>query len=120
MYKDAVQHLERAAALVGFPQVAINVHKAFAISGYRGAMQEYAKQLEHLHATKQFFLPVNLAGVYATLGNKDRAFYWLEQAYKHGPGVGIPLWTIKLYHALDPLHSDPRFQDLIRRIRLPQ
>jgi len=120
MYKDAVQHLERAAALVGFPQVAINVHKAFAISGYRGAMQEYAKQLEHLHATKQFFLPVNLAGVYATLGNKDRAFYWLEQAYKHGPGVGIPLWTIKLYPALDPLHSDPRFQDLIRRIRLPQ
>jgi TolB-like protein/DNA-binding winged helix-turn-helix (wHTH) protein len=119
MYKDAVQHLERAYVLTGFPQFADGLDKGFASSGYRGAMQEYAKQLEHLHATKQFFAPVNLAGVYTTLGNKDRAFYWLEQAYQHGPGIGIPLWMMKEYPALDPLHSDPRFQDLVRRIGLP-
>jgi serine/threonine protein kinase/Tfp pilus assembly protein PilF len=120
MYAEAVRHLERTMTLVGFPQTAINVHKAFAISGYRGAMQEYAKQLEHLHATKQFFVPVNLAGVYTIVGNKDRAFYWLEQAYQHGSGVGIPLWMMTLYPALGPLHSDPRFQELVRRIGLPQ
>jgi len=119
MYKDAVQHLERAVTLAGFPQVAINLDKAFAISGYKGAMREYAKQLEHAHATKQIFLPVNLAGVYATLGDKDRAFYWLEQAYRHTRGSGIRLWQIKLYPALEPLHSDPRFKDLVHRIGLP-
>jgi tetratricopeptide (TPR) repeat protein len=120
MYKEAIQHLERAYALVGFPEVARNLDRAFAVSGYRGAMQEQAKQLEHLHATKQFFLPVNLAGVYTILGNKDRAFYWLEQAYKRGPGPGFPLWTMKFYPEFDPLHSDPRFKDLVHRIGLPQ
>ena len=120
MHTEAVQHLERTVALVGFPQLADSLDKAFAISGYRGAMQEYAKGLEHLHATKQFYLPVNLAGVYTILGNKDRAFYWLEQTYQNGAGVGLPLWMMREYPALDPLHSDPRFQDLVRRMRLPQ
>jgi hypothetical protein len=82
-------------------------------------MREYAKELEHAHATKQIFLPVNLAGVYTTLGDKDRAFYWLEQAYKHSPGTGIHLWMMNSYVALEPLHSDPRFKDLVHRIGLP-
>ena len=119
MYKEAVQHLERTLTLVGFREEAVNLHHAFAISGYRGAMREYAKEAEHLHATKQIFVPVNLAGVYTILGNKDRAFYWLEQAYKHSPGTGIPLWMMKSYVALEPLHSDPRFKDLVHRIGLP-
>jgi tetratricopeptide (TPR) repeat protein len=120
MYKEAVQHLEQDVSLAGFPQMATDLDKAFVISGYRGAMQEYAKQLEHVHLTKEVFAPVNLAGVYTTLGDKDRAFYWLEQAYNHGPGVGIPLSMMKEYVALDPLHSDPRFKELVHRIGLPQ
>jgi TolB-like protein/DNA-binding winged helix-turn-helix (wHTH) protein len=119
MYTEAVQHLERACTLAGFPEVAVNLDRAFAVSGYKGAMRQYAKELEHLHATKQIFLPVNLAGVYAILGDKDRAFYWLEQAYKHSRGSGIYLWMMKSYVALEPLHSDPRFKDLVHRIGLP-
>jgi TolB-like protein/DNA-binding winged helix-turn-helix (wHTH) protein/Tfp pilus assembly protein PilF len=118
-YKEAVLHLERTVTLSGFPEVAVNLHHAFAVSGYKGAMREYAKELEHAHATKQIFLPVNLAGVYTTLGDKDRAFYWLEQAYKHSPGTGIHLWMMNSYVALEPLHSDPRFKDLVHRIGLP-
>jgi hypothetical protein len=84
------------------------------------ALREYAKELEHVHATNQIVAPVNLAGVYATLGNKDRAFYWLEQAYNHrSSGSGIPLWQLKTYAALEPLHSDPRFADLVLRVGLP-
>jgi TolB-like protein/DNA-binding winged helix-turn-helix (wHTH) protein len=120
MYQEAVRELERTWALVGFPEVAANLQHAFAVSGYTGAMREYAKDLEHLQATRQAFAPVNLAGVYATLGNKDRAFYWLEQAYNHrSAGSGIPLWQLKVDPTLDPLHSDPRFKDLVRRIGLP-
>ena len=119
MYKDAIQHLERALALAGFPESADKLHQGFAFSGYRGAMLAYARELEHLHATKRIFLPVNLAGVYAMLGDKDRAFFWLEQAYQHSRGSGIRLWQIKLYPALEPLQSDPRFKDLVHRIGLP-
>jgi DNA-binding winged helix-turn-helix (wHTH) protein/tetratricopeptide (TPR) repeat protein len=119
MYKDAAQHLEKTWTLAGFPDVAVKLNVGFAGSGYTGAMREYANELEHLHATRRIFMPVNLAGVYAILGDKDRAFYWLEQAYKHSPGSGIRLWDMKLYPALEPLHSDPRFKDLLRRVGLP-
>jgi len=118
MYKGAVQHLEQAWALAGFPEVAASLNRAFTVSGYTGALREYAKQLEHLHAAGKIFLPVNLAGVYAILGDKDRAFYWLEEAYQHG-GSGIPLWMLKSCHALGPLQSDPRYTNLLRRMGLP-
>jgi len=120
LYKDAIQHLEQMWARAGFPDVAANLDRAFIVSGYTGAMREYAEQLEHLHAAKKIFGPVNLAGIYAILGNKDRAFYWLEEAYQHGKGSGIYLWMLKSYHALGPLHTDPRYTDLLRRMGLPQ
>jgi tetratricopeptide (TPR) repeat protein len=119
MYKEAIEHLEQTWILVGYPESAQRLRDAFAASGYTGAMRECAKELEHLHATKQVFVPVNLAGVYAILGDKDRAFYWLEQAYEHSRGSGIYLWMMKSYVALEPLHSDPRFKDLVHRIGLP-
>jgi len=121
MYKEAVQHLEQTVTLFGFPELAVDLHRAFAASGYMGAMRWYAKELEHLHATKQVFLPVNLAAVYAFLGDEDRAFYWLEQAYKHQGhgGAGVTLTELKVYPPLDPIRSDPRFNDLVRRLGLP-
>ena len=121
MYKEAVQHLDRAAILYGLPELAPKLRRAFAVSGYAGAMREYAKELEHLHATKQIFWPVNLAAVYAALGDKDRAFYWLEEGYKRRGnfGSGVNLLDLKVYRGLDPLRSDPRFADLVSRMGLP-
>lgn len=121
MYKEAVQHLERVFELFGFPELAGDLRRAYAASGYLGAMQWYAKELEHLQATNQLFLPVNVAAVYTFLGDKDRALYWLEQAYKY-PGrgnAGVELTEINVYPPLAPLRSDPRFKNLARRIGLP-
>ena len=58
------------------------------VSGYRGAMQQYARELESLIAVKQLFRPVDLGEIYTLLGDKDRAFYWLEQAYSHHERIG--------------------------------
>jgi len=121
MHKEEVQELERAVALFGFPEVAAIMRRAYATSGYRGAMQALAKQLEHLAATNQVFLPIQLAETYTALGDKDRAFYWLEQAYTYRDRVGNDqgLECLKIYRRLDPLRSDPRFKDLVRRVGLP-
>lgn len=120
MYKEAMQHLEQTATLFGFREVASDLQRTFASSGYIGAMRQYAKDLERFHATGQVFLPVNLAVVYAQLGDNDRAFYWLNEAYKHRGhiGAGIGLTEIKVYPLLDSLHRDPRFSDLVRRLGL--
>jgi serine/threonine protein kinase/tetratricopeptide (TPR) repeat protein len=121
MYKEAVQQLEQTVILFGFPEEAPNLRRAFAVSGYAGAMREWARELERLHATKQVFMPVNLAATYAALGDKDRAFYWLEEAYKHRGqfSAGVDMSELNVYPGLDPLRSDPRFADLLRRVGLP-
>ena len=52
---------------------------------------------------------------YLDAGDYDRAIDWLEKAYEEHdpvlPYIGIPTWA--------PLRSNPRFQDLLRRIGLP-
>jgi serine/threonine protein kinase len=122
MYKEAIEELEKTLSLFGLQESAARIHHAFANSGYRGAMQQYAEELEQLAAMKQVFIPINLAEVYAALGDKGRAFYWLEQAYTHHDIVavanGLGLEMINVDPMMDPLRSDPRFKDLIRRIGL--
>jgi len=60
-----------------------------------------------------WFLP----GVYAALGEKDEAFRWLEAAVKERNSF-IPWMRDNPSYA--PLRSDPRFQDLVRRMKLPE
>jgi len=123
MHKEAIQELEKTFNMFGFPELAPRIHRAFVSSGYRGAMRQCADELESLAATKQMFVPVNLAEVYATLGDKDRAFYWLEQAYSHhdivAASTDLGLERLNTEFLLDPLRSDPRFKDLVRRVGLP-
>jgi hypothetical protein len=48
------------------------------------------------------------------LGDKDNAFYWLDKAYQeHSQGL---TFSLVIEQAFVPLHSDPRYQDLLRRI----
>ena len=59
--------------------------------------------------------PYSIAKVYASLGEKEQAFTWLEKAYKERHPDFIEL---KVEPALDILRSDPRFPDLLHRVGL--
>jgi TolB-like protein/DNA-binding winged helix-turn-helix (wHTH) protein/Tfp pilus assembly protein PilF len=59
--------------------------------------------------------PMIVAFAYLGLGDKDQALAWLEKAYAQHSNE---LTTLKVYSAYDPLRSDPRFQDLLRRVGL--
>lgn len=121
MYDEAVEQLEQTAILTGFPEIGARLREAYKASGYRGAMRKVAEEFEHLQATNQVFMPINVAGFYAASGEKERAFYWLEQAYKHrGHGsAGISMVFLNRDPGLEPLRSDPRYTDLLRRVGLP-
>ena len=59
--------------------------------------------------------PVIFVGPYIGLNDKDQAFAWLEKAYAQHSNA---LATLKVDPLYDPLRTDPRFQDLLQRVRL--
>jgi len=57
---------------------------------------------------------INVAKVYERLGNNDKAFRWLDTAFKdHVPYL---IWDVPANPDLDGLRSDPRYTDLVRRL----
>ncbi len=54
-----------------------------------------------------------MAIIYTGLGEKEKAFEWLEKAYEDRSEL---MTWLKVDPRLDPLRDDPRFQDLLRRV----
>jgi len=85
-------------------------------SGQRDAAHAIIIELEKRYGTKEAD-GRDLAVVYTGLGDKDKAFAWLEKSYKDHSHF---LAMIRLESSLEPLHSDSRWNDLLRRVGLPQ
>jgi len=121
-YPEAMREWETAAKLAGFAEIVAPVDHAFKTAGFRAAMRLWAANFENFQKDGQVYVPGMLAEVYSLVGDKDRAFYWLEDAYRHQYSLGADgglLW-LKGNPFFVPLQSDPRFADLVRRVGLPQ
>ncbi|HLE63794.1 MAG TPA: protein kinase [Pyrinomonadaceae bacterium] len=94
-----------------------NLGHAYAISGKRAEALKIIDHLNELSATS-YVAPYNIAAIHAGLGNKDEAFAALDRAYNERSAL------LAIYLTNDPrmdsLRSDPRFNELGRRIGLPQ
>ncbi len=116
MYREALAEYEQYSALSGgSPGSTAFVGYAHARLGQRS----YAfRVLDRLRAaSKQRYVPaLSFAIVYVGLGEKEQAFMWLEKAYEERTNS---LAYLKVQATWDPLRSDPRFADLVRRIGLP-
>jgi hypothetical protein len=67
--------------------------------------------------SKQRYVPARfMAIIYGGLGEKDKAFELLGQSYEDRSVDICP--GIKIDPPFDPLRSDPRFADLLRRMNL--
>ena len=87
---------------------------AYARAGQTDAARKLIARLEQDVRT-QGFGRYEIALIYSGLGDKTKAFEWLEDAY-HAHDVGLVY--LKIDPCLDPLRSDPRFQDLLHRVGL--
>jgi serine/threonine protein kinase/tetratricopeptide (TPR) repeat protein len=82
-----------------------------------GRRQEARATLDEVLALaeRQFVSPYGIASYYAVSGETERALDWLEKAYAERDGTLV--W-LKVHPRLDPLRSEPRFRDLLARMRL--
>lgn len=85
-----------------------------AMAGRSALARKELQELRQLQ-TQGRDLAYVLAVVYATLGDRDQAFHWLEVAYKSRNGSLI---LLKTDPAMDPLRNDPRFAELLRKMKL--
>ncbi|MBI3949046.1 MAG: tetratricopeptide repeat protein [Acidobacteria bacterium] len=114
-YDEAIaEHVKVEAIKGSSPPVRAACQEAYVASGIRGFWQKKL-QTRLDESERSNVSPVYIATIYAHLGQKDQAFEWLEKAYdEHSPH----LTDLKANPLFDPLHSDPRFADLLRRIGL--
>jgi TolB-like protein/Tfp pilus assembly protein PilF len=110
-YADALAAYEKGGG--GSPVHRARVARIYARMGRRGEARQI---LEDLKAKAGGRLPgVAAAGAYAALGDKDEAFKLLFAMAEQG---GDALNYVKVEPPLDGLHSDPRWQALLRRMNL--
>ena len=90
--------------------------EGFGSAGWNGALRK-AIELRKAQRKTGYSSAYEIATLYSDLGHKDEAFTWLNAAYQEHDRYLVDLKTDFL---LDPLRSDPRFSELVRKVGLPQ
>jgi len=89
---------------------------AYAVAGRKAEADKVGDELNEL--SKQKYVSADeMAWVYTGLGEKNKAFDWLEKAYEER-SISTSSTAIKVNPIFDPLRSDPRWIDLLRRMNL--
>ena len=114
-HDEAIAEFRKAIELGGGnATIESNLASSYAASGRKDAALRIARTLEGRHSRNPSSA-ASIALIYVGLGEHAQAMAWLNKAYdaRFNP-------SILLRPAFDPLRSDPRFQELLRRIALPE
>jgi TolB-like protein/Flp pilus assembly protein TadD len=115
MYPEAIAALQKARELSGGSSQTISMlGYVYAVSGRRSEAQHALDELND-QSKQRYVPPYDIAMVYAGLGERDQFFQWLEKAYEDRNQF---MTLLKVEPKFDPIRSDPRFQDLLRRVGL--
>lgn len=108
MYQEAIAELKKVNTEGG--QLAY----AYAVAGQTDQAQKILNDLKEL-SKQQYVSPFDFAIIYKGLGDKDQAFEWLNKTFDENP---YRLSMLRVNPRFDSLRSDPRFTDLLRRMKL--
>src|SRR5262245_29423349 len=116
-FAEAMATSERAVVLSSRAPGALGaLGMCYGLAGRRVEANKTLDELLELNR-RRYVTPVAVSWVYTGLGDKDRAFAWLEKAYQERSNF---MAYLKVIPTADPLRSDPRFDDLLRRMGLLQ
>ncbi|MGC0775254.1 MAG: protein kinase [Candidatus Acidiferrum sp.] len=112
--KEAVAEREKIISLSGSPEFAASIEEVFSKSGYNGVLQSWLDGMMVI-SKHSYVSSYDIAQIYARMGQKDRILASLEKAYdEHDSG----LVSVAVDPLFDSVRSDPRFRDLLRRLKL--
>jgi tetratricopeptide (TPR) repeat protein len=119
MYPQVIEEWKAYGQLSGDPRIsdfASAMEQGFRSGGWKSAL---TKGIEVRQAQRKtgYSSAYMIATLYADLGDKDQAFKWLDTAYQERD---FNLIGLKTDFLLDPIRSDPRFAELVRKVGLPQ
>jgi TolB-like protein len=119
MYPQVIEEQKSYGQLSGDrneSEFASALEQGFRSAGWKGALTKgiEARKAQGKNGYRSAY---GIAALYADLGDKDQAFQWLNTAYQERDKGLVSLKTDFL---LDPLRSDPRFAELVRKVGLPQ
>jgi TolB-like protein/DNA-binding winged helix-turn-helix (wHTH) protein/Tfp pilus assembly protein PilF len=109
-YQKAINASERTSTILGL------LGHVYAVSGKRNEVGKILNEMKEMSKQK-YVSPYDLATLYVGLGEKDKALEQLNYAYEEQSGWMIYLKVEPLF---DPLRSDPRFKNLLKRMNLPE
>lgn len=117
MYQEALEQLQKSLALPGNFSKTMSTADIGHLYAVWGKTSEARKVLQELiHKSRQGYASAyGIAVVYAGLGERDRAVEWLNKAYEDR---SIEMTDVKIDPRFDGLRSDPRFTDLLRRMKI--
>jgi serine/threonine-protein kinase len=116
MYREAIEDLKRTGGPAGPDSRALGpMAWAYALSGDRPQALTLLGQLKERDATADE--SASIAFVYDALGDKEAAFEWFEKAYQRR---SRDLLHLKVARVCATTRSDPRYDDLLRRLGFPQ
>jgi len=115
-YEEAIDAQKKALELAGrrLPRMLAWLAAAYAKNGQEDKANELLEELKELKnkslaGSPSFFIAV----IYSALEEKELAFQWFEKAYEDHD---VEMVWLKTEPQLYPLHDDPRFQDLLKRV----
>lgn len=113
LFSQAITSFQQAIKF-GNETTSIHIYLGYAYAK-SGQREQAEKILNDLLSSNQYVSPGELATLYTGLGDKERALTTLEKAFA---ARDLQLQFLGVDPAFDPLRSDPRFVDLLRRVRL--
>jgi tetratricopeptide (TPR) repeat protein len=115
MFKESITEYETSLTLAGDTEGATALESIYRSGGYKGALG-WRLDLLKKKAKSQYVSPLALAELSAVLGRQDEAIHYLQEALdQHAPRL---VW-LKQDPYFDSLHSDPRYQAIVKRVGLP-
>jgi tetratricopeptide (TPR) repeat protein len=116
MYKESIDEFNKLLSLPdGKTSGLMGLAYTYGLAGRRDEARKTLDELLELSKHK-YVSPGQIGIIYIALGEKDRAFERLQEAYKV---YDLNLMRIKVERRFDPIRSDPRFDDLVKRLGIP-